>query len=120
MVDPKTASFNPSQVGYKPFFPFLCFAIHARFNPSQVGYKPARLITAYQPALRFNPSQVGYKPARQDLQPDHIPRSFNPSQVGYKPTRLLRVGPQNEFKTVPIVKVRALPVGGFIIPHRCG
>jgi len=31
----------------------------------------------------------------------------------------LRVGPENEFKTVPIVKVRALPVGGFIIPHRC-
>jgi len=66
----------------------------------------------------FNPSQVGYKLLCM-LVIVLCKLGFNPSQVGYKPTRLLRVGPENEFKTVPIVKVRALPVGGFIIPHRC-
>ena len=70
------------------------------------------------PTTGFNPSQVGYKP-KPNAPPRSLESSFNPPQVGYKPTRLLRVGPANEFKTVPICKVPALPVGGFVIPHRC-
>gem|GEM_PF-3871460 len=94
------------------------FPPNPRFNPSQVGYKRLSLPYTPQMSASFNPSQVGYKLWALVVLIVICIR-FNPSQVGYKPTRLLRVGPENEFKTVPIVKVRALPVGGFIIPHRC-
>ena len=91
-----------------------------RFNPSQVGYKLRLAVKREVIRVSFNPSQVGYKHPTGGEYPCMSLACFNPSQVGYKPTRPLRVGPENEFKTVPIVKVRALPVGGFIIPHRCG
>ena len=99
-----------------------CAKLHlpfAGFNPSQVGYKLEANRDNVKTIIGFNPSQVGYKRILAEGV-GGILAGFNPSQVGYKPTRLLRVGPENEFKTVPIVKVRALPVGGFIIPHRCG